>query len=56
MVCQSRETGKVHVLQDRVVDGTECDAPDRLGICLGGVCQVLPSFPTWLLFAPFFHM
>ncbi|KAL8600033.1 hypothetical protein ACOMHN_039266 [Nucella lapillus] len=39
LVCQDSRTQRVEALQERVVDGTECDSPVSLGICLGGVCQ-----------------
>ncbi|KAK7505517.1 hypothetical protein BaRGS_00003262, partial [Batillaria attramentaria] len=39
LTCRARETGGVKVLQERVVDGTECDSFDSHGICLGGVCK-----------------
>ncbi|XP_070180043.1 papilin-like isoform X2 [Littorina saxatilis] len=40
LVCQSKEEpDRVTELQERVVDGTECDLPDSLGICLRGVCK-----------------
>lgn len=39
LVCQEKETGRVQKLQEKVVDGTECDSVQRLGVCLGGVCK-----------------